>query len=271
MVCSKSWLVHYICTESAPHPGSAYTLSHCITSQFIAHGDWTPCAGALSRLISCARGAPRLIGFPALMPRLNSCPAAVALWNPLCCRRNSLRPISCLKDLMGLFSFYLSWDPLSRAIIQTHFYSIKNVILNYSLMYYWNCIYSRREHEPQNFTDSIFVLLEYWSMFLFLLLLFFCGPNQDQTALLLKFLDRTQLDTLFLSLSLCKTPKNERSARRRRLFLHSPQNTNIHAFSGIRTRDSSSQATTDVGLRLHGHKDRLKVHQCLGRRTLVGG
>ena len=59
-----------------------------------------------------------------------------------------------------------------------------------------------------------------------------------------------------------RTPLCERSARRRRRFLHNTrqtQETNIHALSEIRTRDPSNQATADMFLRRHGHRDRLNT------------
>jgi hypothetical protein len=49
---------------------------------------------------------------------------------------------------------------------------------------------------------------------------------------------------------------NEQSARRRGRHLHTTQQTqemNIHVLSGIRTRDSSNQAVSELRLRLHGH------------------
>jgi hypothetical protein len=59
-----------------------------------------------------------------------------------------------------------------------------------------------------------------------------------------------------------RTPLDEWSARRRDLYLHRTgqhnieiQETNIHAPSGIRTRDPSNQAAADVRLRPRGHWD----------------
>ena len=49
------------------------------------------------------------------------------------------------------------------------------------------------------------------------------------------------------------------SARCRGRYLHNTQQiqgTNIHALSGIRTRDISNQAAADLRLRPHGHRDR---------------
>jgi hypothetical protein len=55
-----------------------------------------------------------------------------------------------------------------------------------------------------------------------------------------------------------RTPLDERSARRRCLYLHrTTQQTNIHAPSGIRTRDPSNRAAADLRLTPRGHWDRL--------------
>jgi hypothetical protein len=58
-----------------------------------------------------------------------------------------------------------------------------------------------------------------------------------------------------------RTPLDEWSARRRGRYLHNTQqtrDTNIHAVTGIRTRDPSNQEAPDVCLRRHGHWDRLQ-------------
>jgi hypothetical protein len=56
------------------------------------------------------------------------------------------------------------------------------------------------------------------------------------------------------------TPLDKWSARRRGLYLHKTQSINtdinIHALSGIRTRDPSSKATAELSLRPRGHWDR---------------
>jgi len=70
---------------------------------------------------------------------------------------------------------------------------------------------------------------------------------------LLKFLDPTQ--TYIPD----GPPPNERSVRRRGCHLHSTQQTqqtNIHAFRWIRSRDPSIQAAADLRLRTHGHLNR---------------
>ena len=57
-----------------------------------------------------------------------------------------------------------------------------------------------------------------------------------------------------------RTPLNEWSARRRGRYLHNTQQThetNIHAPSGIQTRDPSKRTAADLRLRPHGHRDRL--------------
>jgi hypothetical protein len=51
-------------------------------------------------------------------------------------------------------------------------------------------------------------------------------------------------------------PLNGRSARRRDRYLNNKQQTqemNIHAVSGIQTRDAKNQAAADPRLRSHGH------------------
>ena len=55
-----------------------------------------------------------------------------------------------------------------------------------------------------------------------------------------------------------RTPPNEQSARRRLHYLHSTQQTqetNMHALSGIRTRDLRNQADADLHITPHGHRD----------------
>jgi hypothetical protein len=57
-----------------------------------------------------------------------------------------------------------------------------------------------------------------------------------------------------------RTPLDEWSARRRGLYLHrTTQQTNIHASSGIWTRDPSNQAAADLRLRPLCHWDRLMI------------
>jgi hypothetical protein len=59
--------------------------------------------------------------------------------------------------------------------------------------------------------------------------------------------------------TLGSAPLNERSARRRGCYLHNPQQTqemNIHAVSGIRTRDRSNQAVSDLRLTPHCYRHR---------------
>jgi len=56
-----------------------------------------------------------------------------------------------------------------------------------------------------------------------------------------------------------RTPLDEWSARRRGRDLQSrqrPEETNIHAFVGVRTRDPSNREAADQRRRLHGHRDR---------------
>ena len=65
----------------------------------------------------------------------------------------------------------------------------------------------------------------------------------------LMFLDHTERRS-----TVCRTPLDEWSARRRDLYLttHNTQ-TNIHAPAGIRTHDLSSRAAADLRLRPRGH------------------
>jgi hypothetical protein len=60
-----------------------------------------------------------------------------------------------------------------------------------------------------------------------------------------------------------RTPLDEGSARRRDLYLHRTTEhrnpTNIHAPSGIRTRDPSNRAAADLRIRPRGHWDRRNV------------
>ena len=58
---------------------------------------------------------------------------------------------------------------------------------------------------------------------------------------------------------LVRTPLSELSARYRGRYLQKAeqtQGTNIHAVSGIRTRDVSNEAAADLRLKPHGHRDR---------------
>ena len=58
--------------------------------------------------------------------------------------------------------------------------------------------------------------------------------------------------------TLGRTPLDERSARRRDLYLttHNTHKTDIHAPGGIRTRNPSKRAVADPRLRPRGHWDR---------------
>ena len=59
-----------------------------------------------------------------------------------------------------------------------------------------------------------------------------------------------------------RTRLKEWPARLRNRYLQNTQQTqetNIHALSGIRTRDPSNQTASDLGLRPHSHRDRLKT------------
>ena len=59
--------------------------------------------------------------------------------------------------------------------------------------------------------------------------------------------------------TLCMTPLDEGSARRRDLYLttHNIHETDIHARGGIRTRNSSKRAATGPRPRQLGHRYRL--------------
>ena len=81
-------------------------------------------------------------------------------------------------------------------------------------------------------------------------------PNLGLEVLALRFLDRTQLDRPG------KSHLNGWSAHHRGRHLHTTQQTqetNIHAPSGILTRDPSNWSAIDQRLRRHGHQDRLFV------------
>jgi hypothetical protein len=61
-----------------------------------------------------------------------------------------------------------------------------------------------------------------------------------------------------------RSPLNQWSARRRGSYLHNTQQmqeTNIHAISGIWTRDTSKLVAADLRLRSHGHRERLLTHR----------
>jgi len=55
---------------------------------------------------------------------------------------------------------------------------------------------------------------------------------------------------------LSRTPLDERSARRRDLYVrtHIAQKRHVHAPNGNGTRNPSKQATVDVSLKLHGRR-----------------
>jgi hypothetical protein len=79
-------------------------------------------------------------------------------------------------------------------------------------------------------------------------------PWVAQTASLLRFIDHAQLDAHTPS----GTPLNGLSARRRGRYLHNTQQTQqtkLHALSGIRNCDTSSQAAKDIRFRPQGHRD----------------
>jgi len=102
-------------------------------------------------------------------------------------------------------------------------------------------------------------LVQHFIYFIFFLFLWRNSPNQVQAASLLSFLDHTKLDTQTPG----RTPLNERSARLRGRYLHNTQQTkqtNIHALSGIRTRDPNNRAAEDLRLRPHSHRDRLNFN-----------
>jgi hypothetical protein len=81
---------------------------------------------------------------------------------------------------------------------------------------------------------------------------------QPKSASLTTFVDHTQLDTHTHTPGI--THLNDWSARRRGLCLQNTKQTsqtNIRAFSGIRTRDPSNREAADLRLRPHDHRDRL--------------
>jgi hypothetical protein len=69
-----------------------------------------------------------------------------------------------------------------------------------------------------------------------------------------------RLITLFDTYTLCRAPLDEGSACRRGLYLYNTQNsqeTDIHASSGIRTRNPSKRAAADLRLRPRDHRHQL--------------
>ena len=72
----------------------------------------------------------------------------------------------------------------------------------------------------------------------------------------LMFLDHTQRRS-----TVGRTPLDERSARRRDLYMtkHNTRNRHIHAPSGIRTHDLSRRAVTELRLIPRGHWDWLST------------
>jgi len=78
------------------------------------------------------------------------------------------------------------------------------------------------------------------------------SPTRAKTASLLRSLDHTRIHTAGRTLLI------EWSACRTDLYLHTTHQTqqkNIHALSGIRTRNPSNRATAGLHLRPHGHRD----------------
>jgi len=76
------------------------------------------------------------------------------------------------------------------------------------------------------------------------------------------FLDDTKLETHTHTPG--TTPVNEWAVRRRGSYLHKTQqtqDTNIHALTGIRTRDPSNETPSDPPLSSHGQGDR-EVFNC---------
>jgi len=98
-------------------------------------------------------------------------------------------------------------------------------------------------------------LVQHCNNFIYFLFLWRNSPNHAQVASLLRFLDHTQLDKHTPG----STPLYEWSARRTGRYLHNTQQTyqtDIHIFSGIRTRDPSNRANADLPLRPHSQRDR---------------
>ena len=93
-----------------------------------------------------------------------------------------------------------------------------------------------------------------WSSYIYIF--FSCGAATQRGSWLPHsrgFLDHTQRRP-----TVGRTPLDERSARRRDLYLttHNTHKTNIHAPGGIRTHDLSRLAAVDLRLRPRGHLDR---------------
>jgi len=89
------------------------------------------------------------------------------------------------------------------------------------------------------------------------------SPTVAQAASFFIFTDHTKFTQ-----TPDRTPLNERSARRKSRYLHKTQQihkTNIHALSGIRTRDPRNRASEDICLR--SRRDRAYKKNCFGRKA----
>ena len=91
----------------------------------------------------------------------------------------------------------------------------------------------------------------------FFFFLWRCNPTRVMTSSFLRFLDHTRLTTVG------RTPLDERSARRRNLYLttHNIHNRQTSSFApcGIRTHDLSRRAATDLRHKPRGHWDRQRI------------
>jgi hypothetical protein len=126
-------------------------------------------------------------------------------------------------------------------------------------MSYENCLELHHTSNSNVFSSSQSLQLAARCLFLHdnlvnnIFFLWHYNPLWALSSSVLRFLNHTQTHG--------RTPLHEWSAHRRGLYLHrTTQNINtrdIHALSGIRTRDSSNQAARDLHLTPRGHRDRL--------------
>jgi len=104
----------------------------------------------------------------------------------------------------------------------------------------------------------ISVLMCSTCLFRFVSFLWRCGPMRAMASSCLRFLDHTQRRT-----TVGRTPLDERSARRRDLYLtiHTHNRQTSMPLGGIRTHDHSKRAAADLRLRPRGHWDRHCIYR----------
>ena len=83
-------------------------------------------------------------------------------------------------------------------------------------------------------------------------------PNSDLGRLVAEISRSHTIRTRTQTHTSSRTPLNEWSARHRGRYIHNTQQTretNIQSHRGIRTRDTTNRAASDLRLRPHGHRD----------------